>query len=180
MNVTVPTAVKVAAGVAVTGVIALPLGMLLLSYFAARKAARAAVAAAPYVAEAAPVIMQAVPQAAPVVAAAGIVDAVRKARAGQPIPAGTADHVSQLVGALRTMPAKPSVTVPSAPASNLPARVPTEDPTVAPTERDPSRSFAGQLLGALRTIAPRPTALRVEVDGVPVRAELVAREEQKR
>jgi len=175
LNLTVPTAVKVAAGVVVVGVVALPLGAFVLSLLAARKAARTAAAVAPYVAEAGPVIMAAVPEVAPVVAAAGVFDAVRKARAGQPIPADTGDHVAQLVGAFRTIPRadapRASATVPGAPASNTPSRVPAEDPAI--TVRDPNPSFAGQLLGALRTIAPLPTSLRVEVDGVPVRAELM-------
>jgi hypothetical protein len=75
---------------------------------------------------------------------------------------------------------KPSATVPGEPGTDLPARVPADDPSIAVTERDPNRSYAGQLLGALRTIARQPAALRVEVDGVPVRAELVATKEQKR
>jgi len=189
LNLSVPTAVKVAAGVVAVSVVALPLGALLLSYFAARRAARAAAAAAPYVANAGPVIMAAVPEAAPVVAAAGVVNAVRKARAGQPIPNDAGEHVAQLVGALRTVsraagaaagPTKPSATVPGAPASELPARVPADDPSVAATSRDPSQSYTGQLLGTLRTMAPQPASLRVEVDGVPVRAELMASQEKKR
>lgn len=186
LDVTVPTALKVVVGVVAVGVVALPLGAMALSFFAARKAARAAAAAAPYVAEAGPAIMAVVPEAAPVVAAAGVLDAVRKVRAGQPAPAGTSEHVAQLVGTLRTLPRDParagagptklSATVPGAPASELPSRVAVEDPAL--TVRDPSRSYAGQLLGALRTIAPESNAPRVEVDGVPVRAELVRAEEQ--
>jgi hypothetical protein len=177
LSLTVPTAVKVAAGVVAVGLVAMPLGAMVLSFLAARKAARAAAAAAPYVAEAGPVIMAAVPEAAPVVAAAGVINAVGKARAGQPIPAGTPDHVAQLVGALRTIPSasptQPSATVPGAPASGQPSRVQADAPSGAATEHAPNQSYAGQLLGALRTIASQPASLRVEVDGVPVRAELM-------
>ena len=177
LEVTVPTALKVAAGVVGVGIVALPVGAAILWFLAARKAAQAAAAAAPYIAEAGPVIMAVAPEAAPVVAAAGVVNAVNKARAGQPLPADTGHHVSQRVGSLRTTQREPSVTIPGAPASNLPARVPVDEH--APTERDPSRGYAGQLLGALRTIAPQPS-LRVEVDGVPVRAELMQPKEHDR
>lgn len=159
MNITVPTAVKVAAGVAVVGVVALPLGALLLSWIAARKAGSAAAAAAPYIAEAGPVIIAAVPEAAPVVAAAGVVTAVRKARAAESIAADSGEHAAQIVGAIRTLP-----------RADAPRAIAEELQTV--------RGYAGQLLGALRTITPEPKSLRVEVDGVPVRAELMQRKEQ--
>lgn len=165
MNITVPTAVKVAAGVVVVGIVALPVGAMVLSWLAARNAARVAAAAAPYVVEAGPVIMAAVPEAAPVVAAASVVNAVHKARAGQAPPA----EATQLVGTLRTIPREARADAEPATPIDTAARAPAEEP-------NPNRAHAGELLGALRTIA-KQSSLRVEVDGVPVRAELMKSKE---
>jgi hypothetical protein len=194
----IPTGVKVLFGLAAAAVLAMPAVSFLLLFLGGRKVAQGAVAVAPAVAAAGPSVLPFVPEAAPVIAAAALLTAATKKGAGGTPPADTGQHVSTLLGALRTAPprtappptapprpAPPAVspTVPGAPASDLPSRV--EAPAAqilrvlttgltagSPVASSPGQQLGQQLLGALRTM-PRLPATAATVDGVPVSVELL-------
>lgn len=104
------TAKKAAIGLAI-GVVAVPVIGLIGFYFLARTGARAGYAAAPAVAKYGGAVLPFAPELAPVVAAAGLANAHRNARAGvQASPEEIGALVAQLRGGARAPASSPSTT----------------------------------------------------------------------